>query len=60
MLDLTTNEELSCVSFDHTPEVKNHVSVVMLINYALWCGKLKKKLNGSLVMSRRYWKMDKL
>ena len=30
----------------------------MLINYALWCGKLKKKLNGLLVMSRKYWKMD--
>ena len=28
MLDLPTNEELSHVIFDHTPEVKNHVSVV--------------------------------
>ena len=28
MLDLPTNEELSHVIFDHTSEVKNHVSVV--------------------------------
>ena len=28
MLDLPTNEELSRVIFDHTAEVKNHVSVV--------------------------------
>ena len=28
MLDLPTNEELSRVIFDHTPEVKNHASVV--------------------------------
>ena len=27
MLDLPTNEELSCVIFDHAPEVKNYVSV---------------------------------
>ena len=29
MLDLLFNEELSPVIFDHTPEVKNHVSVVV-------------------------------
>ena len=29
MLDVPTNEELSHVIFDHTPEVKNHVIVVV-------------------------------
>ena len=28
MLDLPTNEELFRVIYDHTPKVKNHVSVV--------------------------------
>ena len=28
MLDLPTKKELSRVIFDHTPEIKNHVSVV--------------------------------
>ena len=62
MLGLPTNEELSYVTFDHTPEVKNHASVVdlNLLCVVVWKKKLKKKLNGSLVMPRRYWKINTL
>ena len=38
MLDLPTNEELSRVIFDHTPEVKNQVSVIDVNQLYMHCG----------------------
>ena len=44
MLDLPTNEQLSCVMFDHTSEVKNHVSVVDVNQLCIVVREFKKEV----------------
>ena len=44
MLDLPTNEQLSCVMFDQTSEVKNHVSVVDVNQLCIVVWEFKKEV----------------
>ena len=59
MLDLPTNEELSRVICDHSPEVKNHVSVADINQLCIVVWEVEKE-RGLLVMSRRNWNIDTL
>ena len=54
MLDLLFNEELSPVIFDHTLEVKNHVSVVVnQLCIGVW--EVEKEVKWFIIYVKEIW-----